>query len=55
MSDAPPSTESTSASAPLEPTPINAATISPAPQHKSPIDQAKDAATKVLALITGRK
>ncbi len=55
MSDAPSSTESTGTSAPLEPTPINAAAISAAPAHKSPIDQAKDALTKVLALITGRK
>jgi len=26
-----------------------------APQHRSPIDQAKDATKKILALITGRK
>lgn len=55
MSDAPPSTESTGATAPLNPTPINAAPITPAPAHKSPVDQAKDAVTKLLGLITGRK
>jgi hypothetical protein len=49
--------ESTGTTAPVEPTPINAAptSASAAPTHKSPIDQVKDAATKVLALITGRK
>ena len=55
MSEAPPSTESAGTTPPLEPTPINAARSSAAPTHKSPIDQAKDALTKVLALITGRK
>lgn len=55
MSDASPSTESTGPIAPPEPTPITATPISSAPTHKSPLDQVKDAATKVLALITGRK
>jgi hypothetical protein len=50
MSDSPISTESTGTTAPPEPSPISAA-----PTHQSPIDQAKDAAKKVLALITGRK
>jgi len=51
MSDSPFSTESTGTTAPPEPIvdPTNAA-----PTHHSPIDQAKDAAKKVLALITGR-
>ena len=55
MTDAPPSTESADEAAPLEPTPINAPPISAPPTQKSPIDQVKDAMTKVVALITGRK
>ena len=41
--------DTTATATPAEPKP----TTTP-PQHRSPIDQTKDAAKKVLAIITGR-
>ena len=55
MSDAPTSMDSSETTAPAEADPVVAAPSNSAPAHRSPIDQVKDAANKVLALITGRK
>ena len=52
---APTSMESNETTAPLEPDPVTATPSHAAPAHRSPIDQVKDAAKKVLGLITGRK
>jgi hypothetical protein len=52
---APTSTESNETTAPPEPNPVSATPSHAAAAHRSPVDQVKDAAKKILGLITGRK
>lgn len=49
MDDVHTSTATTGAGTPAGPSPTNTP-----PKHQSPIDQTRDAAKKVLAMITGR-
>ena len=58
MSDAPTSTDPSETTTAPEPDPVVAAPTAPsnsARAQRSPIDQVKDAANRVLGLITGRK
>ena len=55
MSDAPTSIDSSGTTATPDPEPVSAPPSIAAAQPRTPIDQAKDAAKKILAAITGRK